>query len=1184
MLRPQEVINGRYQIERLLGQGGMGKVYLADDSKVKQKVAIKVIHLDPGDSHLRFRREFRLMSRLEHPHIVRTVESGQHNNKPFLVMAYLSGGSLDQRYGGGAKDIKDTIKRISLIIQVCDALAYIHSQGIMHRDLKPENIMLEPNKNGGERVLLMDFGLAKRTSQETMALTQEGAVMGTIAYMSPEQAQGSNVDARSDLYALGCILYWVLIGEPPLIGNTFVETLLKKMRNFAEPPSLYKGFLPHTLDAIALKLLAKDPADRYSTATDIITDLRNVQAEIAKKLATDKGFVNEEELLLVEQKVVGEDVTLAQLFNAPLIGRDDIWQKLCYASQRLVQGQGNTFIIEGEMGMGISYLLTEFRREARSHGHRVLQLQHQQGTNAPYQAWKTALSKFKEQHRSVFRQAVKGLEPDLATLLPELEQDASYNFPADIIKLRLYNAVDKLLATLAEENSLVLLADNLHLADEAALGLLSYLARGVSSEKLLIVLALHPDRASANVLKSLKAIETEKLILSPLSAEAMQELITALLGGEVEQSLVSYVIERAAGNPFFAKEILTALLKDKHLRRRAGFWEWAREVTAIPASIEEILMQNLERLSEKAQKVVSVASAIGRAFDFELLQELLQADEDELLDDLDELLRAKVIEELDEENYRFSHLVLREMLHERMMLRRRHKYHQKIASILVERKNTPPEILADHYAETKTPEKAIPYALNAARAAEKVFANDITEKYYRLVIEVMSEDALEMPEIKLKLGKVLDRVGKWGEAEQLYKGLEQSEFYRSQAFHRLGCLAQKQGNLVASEDYLRKALLGSKVKLAVYSDLGRTLAHKSELDSAREVLQEALDLAMSIDADEAVKRWVVARAQIDLGTLEYHSGNREAAIDWLLAAKENLGADNKLLLAKVQNTMGLAYQDLGKLDVAKVCLEKAEKLYTDIGDAERALTALQNLGGNAILLEQETKALEIFAQVKKKAYRLGEDRLKAIATGNQGDLFLRQGRFQEAKEQLEEAYKTFKSLGFLHLEVHTRLNLSTCLARSGRLEESCEHLDVAEGILKHSPHPFYEAVWQLCFGELALRKKELHKAVKELEKASELLVKAQADTEDIVLVSLLKVEALLSLGDKGLCQENLAKVSQLIKSVSKSRLKLHAAYLKALCTNDEFKIEELQNDFRERNMDYLIDLIDNTLSSRTSDS
>ena len=999
--------------------------------------------------------------------------------------------------------------------------------------------------------------------------------MGTIAYMSPEQAQGAEVDARSDLYALGCVLYWVLVGEAPLMGNTFVETLLKKMRNFAEPPSVYKNFLPHTLDAVVLKLLAKVPADRYSTAEDVIKDLHDVQIELAKELEPDKEFLDKQTSF--SEEAVSEDIVLAQLFNAPLVGRDAVREEFSQASKKLTQDQGNIFIIEAEMGMGLSSLLTEFRREARSHGHRILQLQHQQGMNAPYQAWKAALSQFQVQHKSDFRQARKGLEGDLATLLPEFEPTSAYNFPADIIQLRLYDAVDKLLFSLAKENSLVLLADNLHLADEATLGLLSYLARGRSGEKLLMVLALHPSQTSSTITKGLKSIRAEHLTLPPLSNEETKELITALLGGEVDPQIVSYVIERAAGNPFFVKEILNTLLKGKHIIRIAGLWEWAREATAIPASIEDILMQNLESLSESAQKATSVASAIGRNFDFELLQELLQADEDELLDDLDELLRAKIIEELDEENYRFSHLILCEVLHERMMSRRRRNYHQKIADILAQRKNIPPEILADHFAETKNPEKAVPYALAAAAAAEKIFANDITEKYYRLALEVLPENDTRLPEITLKLGKILDRIGKWEKAEELYKSLEQFENYQSQAFHRLGCLAQRQGNLSASEDYLRKALAHSKRKLAIYSDLGKTLTHKSELDNARKVLQEALNLARDIDVDEITQKWVIARAKIDLGTLEYHNGNCEAAINWLMAAREYIGEDNKLLLAKVHNTMGLAYQDSGQLDVAKSHLEKAEQLYTDIGDAERALTALQNLGGNAVLLEQETKALEIFSQVKKKAYRLGEDRLKAIATGNQGDLFLRQGSFKEAKEQLEEAYKTFKSLGFLHNEVHTRLNLSTCLARSDQLDEASEHLDAAKNLLQHSPHPFYEAAWQACSSELALRKGELQRANEELAKASELLIKAQADAEDMIPVDLLKAETFLVLGDKNACQQSLEEISQLTTNTSKARLDLHAAYLEALCNGDKEKIEELQDELKEKGMGYLIALIDKTL-------
>ncbi len=1177
MLKPQEVIGDRYQVKKLLGQGGMGRVYLAKDKTTQQKVAIKFIHLGPSDSYLRFKREFRLMSRLEHPHVVRTVESGQHNNKPFLVMAYLSGGSLDQRYGGGSKDVKDTINRLDLIIQVCDALAYIHSQGIMHRDLKPENIMLGSNQNGDERVFLMDFGLAKRTSQETMALTQEGAVMGTIAYMSPEQAQGASVDARSDLYSLGCVLYWMLVGEPPLIGNTFVETLLKKMRNFAEPPSLHKDFLPYTLDAIVLKLLAKDPSGRYSTATDIITDLQNVQAELNKELDPQEELISKKNLSLTREKAF-EDVTIAQLFNVPLIGRDDIWQTLSQASQRLVKGKGNIYIVEGEMGMGVSYLLSELRREVRSHGHRVLQLQHQQGINAPYQAWKIALGKFQEQHKSSFRQATKGLEVDLATLLPELKQDISYDFPADIIQLRLYNAVDKLLASLAEEDTLVLLADNLHLADEAALGLLSYLARGVSSEKLLIVLALHSNQTPTKTLDSLKTIEAEKIVLQALSRESMQELIRGLLGGEVEELLVSYVIERAAGNPFFAKEILTALLKDKHIRRRAGFWEWAREVTAIPASIEDILMQNLKRLSERAQRVISVASTIGRSFDFEMLQELLQVEEDELLDDLDELLRAKVIEEVDEDNYRFSHLVLREILHERMMMRRRQNYHQKIARVLSERKETPPETMADHYAETKTPEKAVPYALEAAYLAEKVFANDVAERYFRLALKCIgkfgesSEYTSEKVQIQLELGKILERIGKWDNARSLYETTLENNPLNNKALWQLGKLHHNQSNLSQSVMYLRKAIEISPKDVDIYRDLGSVLGTSDNFSEAKEVLLSALSLAI-----EAKNPQFIARVQLDLGYLEYRKSNWDTALEWFKSVKNLISKQQQPLeYARLNFLKGAVHLRLGNTANALTLLNEAYNTYQQIGDLGKAASSLHQVGGVYLSRGELHKATEALNKVSQQAKRFGNTKLQASASATLGWALQRQGNYQEALELLEEAYTLLAKQGFTSTALQYHLNVVVVAARCDKIADARAHCQNIKTNLEKLDVPYLHALFDLTVGEVELRDHHFQESITLLAQAIKQFKQLHCQQE-LLEAHMLLAENQLALHKHEACKHSLDKATQIANDFDDPLWESHIKYLEALNNKDEQEILQQESKLAVQDQEHLINLIKSTV-------
>ncbi|MDZ7704613.1 MAG: serine/threonine-protein kinase [Trueperaceae bacterium] len=227
MLTKREVIDNRYQSLDLLGQGGMGLVYRATDLETDRDVAIKLLTLPPGESQLRFRREFRVMSRLSHPNVIEVLESGVHDDVPYMVMKLLSGGTFNSEFADGAQSPDDAGRRLELLAQVADALAYIHGEGIIHRDLKPDNIMLEPHDDG-PRAILMDFGLAKTDNDETRMLTQPGAVMGTASYMSPEQVRGTGVDARSDLYAFGCLIVWMMTGEPPFRGQSFIDTLTKQ--------------------------------------------------------------------------------------------------------------------------------------------------------------------------------------------------------------------------------------------------------------------------------------------------------------------------------------------------------------------------------------------------------------------------------------------------------------------------------------------------------------------------------------------------------------------------------------------------------------------------------------------------------------------------------------------------------------------------------------------------------------------------------------------------------------------------------------------------------------------------------------------------------------------------------------------------------------------------------------------
>jgi eukaryotic-like serine/threonine-protein kinase len=280
------ILDGRYQLGSLLGVGGMARVYLASDRVLERQVAVKV--LSPPDAQdpvfvERFRREARAAARLSHPNIVAVFDSGSDADQPYLVMEYVPGQSLAQllhRQGRLAPR-----QAVELAIQVGAALAAAHAQGLVHRDIKPANLMV--GEDG--KVQVTDFGIVKAAAATT--LTGTGTVLGTAAYLSPEQAQGHPVDARSDLYGLGCVLYELLCGSPPFgsgADRSPVAIATRHVREPPEPPSLRNPQVDPALDAVVLTALAKDPAQRYQSATDMQEALQGVLAgDAAAAVATE---------------------------------------------------------------------------------------------------------------------------------------------------------------------------------------------------------------------------------------------------------------------------------------------------------------------------------------------------------------------------------------------------------------------------------------------------------------------------------------------------------------------------------------------------------------------------------------------------------------------------------------------------------------------------------------------------------------------------------------------------------------------------------------------------------------------------------------------------------------------------------------------------------------------------------
>ncbi|MFE0806882.1 Stk1 family PASTA domain-containing Ser/Thr kinase [Streptomyces sp. NPDC058794] len=267
-------LGGRYELGQVLGRGGMAEVYLAHDTRLGRTVAVKTLRADLARDpsfQARFRREAQSAASLNHPAIVAVYDTGEdyidNVSIPYIVMEYVDGSTLRELLHSGRKLLPE--RTLEMTIGILQALEYSHRAGIVHRDIKPANVML--TRNG--QVKVMDFGIARAMGDSGMTMTQTAAVIGTAQYLSPEQAKGEQVDARSDLYSTGCLLYELLTVRPPFVGDSPVAVAYQHVREEPQAPSVFDPEITPEMDAIVLKALVKDPDYRYQSADEMRADI-----------------------------------------------------------------------------------------------------------------------------------------------------------------------------------------------------------------------------------------------------------------------------------------------------------------------------------------------------------------------------------------------------------------------------------------------------------------------------------------------------------------------------------------------------------------------------------------------------------------------------------------------------------------------------------------------------------------------------------------------------------------------------------------------------------------------------------------------------------------------------------------------------------------------------------------------
>ncbi len=879
----------RYRIEAQLGEGGMGVVYRAHDTLLDRPVAIKTLspRLLGEDGLKRLLREAQAAAKLSHPNIVATYDVIEEGETRLIVMEYIEGRTLRELIP------VPWMEAVGIAEQVCSALEYAHSRGVVHRDIKPENIVIAPDGT----TKIMDFGLARSEGRSRM--TQTGMIVGTVAYMAPEQALGGRSDWRSDLYSLGAVLYETVTGKPPFEGEDPIAVISMHVNVPPVSPRFHTPEVPAVLDSAILRLLAKDPTERYATVADVAAVLKTA------RLPTD-GVDGASAIA-----TVGTAPSLFDMMtHGRLVDRAEELGALKSALESMLSGRGQVVLVAGEPGIGKTRLAEELLVYARLRGCLAL-LGHcyEQELNVPYLPFSEALRILIRTIRDDrFGGLIHPHAPELVKLVPELSQRIPHLAPSPPLepeqeRLRLYDAVIAFLVALAHTQPVVLMLDDIHWADAATLALLRPLARSVRSERILILgtyrdVEVDPDHPLSAALTEMNRERLYKrIVVRGLTAEHVAAMIATVLQTRqpVSEEFRDLIFRETEGNPFFVEEVLKHLAEVGALYIEEGQWQRKplQEID-VPQSTREVIGRRLKRVSELCLRVLGLGAVIGRRFQFDVLQSIGELSEDELLTALEEAIRVQLIREESDAGdveYEFVHAIVREVLYERLSLRRRMTLHQKVGETLERlfggRIDAVVEDLAHHF--TRAPhgvglEKAIQYSLEAARKSLGLFAYEDAVRYYQTAADLVSEigDEARLAKIYLTLGAPHVYLGNTVAAISAYeRALKIFERRGTPAdvalVHMLigSALQRNNWEFSAAVPHLERALQGLKADthptdvVRTHLDLARCFAFLGRVADSGTHATEALHLA-----DRLGDTSLQAAAQVALGLAAHRSRDK----------------------------------------------------------------------------------------------------------------------------------------------------------------------------------------------------------------------------------------------------------------------------------------------------------------------
>ncbi|MBI4850284.1 MAG: protein kinase [Acidobacteria bacterium] len=1117
----------KYEVIRLLGKGGMGEVYLAKDLHLERMIAIKTLSTElagEGEHKARFLREARMASALNHPNILTVYEVGTYKNLLFMATEYVEGQTLRQIIRVGTISLRDFL---DIAIQGAQGLAAAHEAGIIHRDLKLENFILR--QDGYLKVL--DFGLAKEADTLTddptdTFKTRAGLILGTPHYMSPEQAKGKALDARSDIFSFGTVLYELLTRQVAFDADSDVQILFNVV--FKEPDPI-SDTVPLRIREIVKRAMQKSPDTRYQSMQTLLEDLITCRTDLQNLLHLHAGTINPQQNRGTGKLIMTGINSRFTSFNAALnstemgpatapdydqfVGRDSEIGILKTELQRTYDGKSRPVLILGDSGSGKTQLLFRFQQWAQSQKAIIgITSFFDQNSNLghPYQPVLSLLGSVLsisdtettggKKDSETGRKIATQIKTQFNIELPSIVFENSLQKISEVEQWQVFDALRQLFNRLTQSQPLVLLFDNLHWASNIILELIGYALRNLIGTRLLIVATASDEEASRPgailrdwILAQSRYLTFEQIKLKPFDSNDVRKMLeTIFLRIEISPQEIYRLCEITSGNPYYLIELVRLLVNENKISLGEGWWLCqSLEEIELPTTIGIAVEYKLEKCPEELKNLLAQASVIGETFNFEVLAEISEKDED----DLEKLLSIGVKTFLIKEekssrgdDYRFYNATIKRVLYEGLSKRQKRRLHAQVAEAIqtVYRNKISRVIgkLAYHYNAAGEWQESFEFAHRAIeQAIEQESWRDVSH-YTQLMEEAVTAieespddydpiDKIVLADVKLKCSLAMLRLGNVSQA-----------------------VSQAEAGLKIGQELDNHSLIArGKARLCEYGWF------QGKFADAIRIGQEGL-ISAKISKDVVSERYI----NFHVGVAAWRSVPLSIALEHLSLACELAEAanDNRLLaLARIFYSVVLHCQ--GSWQEGNLVMKKAKELAQAVGDrfAEGRSYSISSImqyyeRNHLELQETHQRGVELSRSI---GWRIGEaymhtllgfdylsptnldinqakDYLQrgmaiCLETGEKGTQILIArglariatllGDYSQAITKLQEILTILRTIGDLFEQTAVLCMLGEAQEADGQLDEAINSFQECFLLTEKLHFPFWQ--WQALFGQ-----------------------------------------------------------------------------------------------------------------------